>query len=416
MRILYLSQYFPPEAGATQNRAMAMAAGLARHGHDVTVLCEVPNHPKGIIQAGFRCRRRLRRCEQGVDVRHLWVFARPTKSFRTRLLFYLTYMAHAVCEGLCIRRVALVYASSPPLFVAAAGALLAWLKGCQFVMEVRDFWPEAAVQLGELRPGRAQRWAERLEAWCYGRSVRIVVVTQGAAHSLGARFDGRYRERVRLIPNGSDEALLAVTPLPATRPSALQGRFVVLYAGLMGLAQGLESVLETARLLASTDVHFLLVGEGPTRAELEARARSLGLQNVTFRDGVPVEELLRIYAQADAAVVPLRRLPLFRETVPSKLFDCMAAGLPVLLGVDGEARALLERAGAGLFVQPEDPVDLAQAIERLRGDPALVRAMGVRGREFVRQHYTRTAQADMLARELELLTIERFHAMTGDSR
>lgn len=403
MRILYLSQYFPPEAGATQNRALEMARGLARHGHEVTVLCEVPNHPRGVIHDGFRLRRRIVRQVNGVEVRHLWVHTQPRKKFHGRMLFYLSFMTHAFLEGMRVRRVDLVYATSPPLFTAVAGALLGRFKRCPFVMEVRDFWPEAAVQLGELRNPRAIRWAERLERWCYAAAARIVVVTESGRRRLEQRYGGHPPAPVRVIPNAARDELLTLPRAPRSRRAAWHGKFLVLYAGLMGIAQDLETLLRAARQLKREDFHFLLIGEGPVRDRIAGEIASQGLENVTLWHERPPEELREFYVQSDCAVVPLRRLPLFAGTVPSKLFDCLAAGLPVVLGVDGEARRLLEQSGGGLYVEPENPDALVDALRRLRSSPGEVAKMGTKGREFVARFYTRGRQADELSGELQTL-------------
>ncbi|MEW5945085.1 MAG: glycosyltransferase family 4 protein [bacterium] len=402
MRILYLSQYFPPEAGATQARAYEMAVNLVRMGHEVTVICEVPNHPKGEIFPGFRGRWLVRRQEKGVRVRHVWVYTSRKKNFRTRMAFYLTYMLNAALVGLFTRGFDVVYASSPPLFVGVAGRLIALLRRKSFVLELRDLWPEAAVQLGELKEGSmALRLARRLEHWCYRGAKKIVVVTRGFYDALAEYGGGVYAGRLRHIPNGSSTEHFRRLERAAPRPPALEGKFVVIYAGIMGIAQGLHTVVECAEMMKGEGVVFLMVGEGPVKEELMEEVRRRGVRNVVFRDGVSREEMPGVYGMADASVVPLRRLELFTGTVPSKMFDSMACELPVLLNVDGEARRILEESGGGIFVAPEDAVELAGAVRRLKERPAEAREMGRRGRAFVERNYSRTAQAEALAKELE---------------
>jgi len=399
MRILYLSQYFPPEVGATQTRAYEMAHYLVSAGHRVTMLTEVPNHPSGIIPPEYRGRLYDRADLNGIDVLRVWVKASPQKRFTTRMAFYLSYMVNATLAGLLLARghYDLLYATSPPLFVGGAALALSWLRRIPLVFEVRDLWPESAVALGELKNPRFIRWATRLEESCYARARRIVVVTEGIRQRLAARG---YGDKLALIPNGANTDLFRPDPDGAAALRArlgLEGRFVVLYAGVHGLAQGLETVLEAARRLQRVpQVHFLFVGEGPCKADLLTLKDRLGLTNVTLLPECPRSEMPAFFSAADVALVPLRRLELFQGAVPSKMFDAWACACPVLLSIGGEARAILEQAGGGLFVEPEDPAALAAAINQLQAHPEPLRRWGQAGRDFTVAHYSRQSQAARL--------------------
>lgn len=401
MRILYLSQYFPPEVGATQTRAYEMAQGLLRAGHQVTMLTEVPNHPEGVIRPAYRGRFWVREGLDGIDVVRVWVKTAPVKTMRTRLAFYLSYMANAALAGLVLARGrydALV-ATSPPLFVGGTALFLSCLRRIPLVFEVRDLWPESAVALGELKNPRFVRWATWLEERCYARARRIVVVTTGIRDRLAARG---YGEKLALIPNGANTDLFRPQPEAgrALREQlGLHERFVALYAGIHGVAQGLETVLEAARLLP--EAQFLFVGEGPCKVDLLRLKEELGLANVTMLDAQPREAMPAYLSAADVALVPLRKVEIFQGAVPSKLFDAWACGCPVALSIAGEARAVLERAGGGVFVEPEEPAQLAAALRALATDRSRCREMGAAGRRFVEAHYSRQAQAGELVRMLE---------------
>jgi glycosyltransferase involved in cell wall biosynthesis len=405
VRILYLSQYFPPEVGATQTRAYEMARYLVSAGHQVTMLAEVPNHPSGIIAPGYRGKLYDRADLDGIDVIRVWVKASPVKTFSTRMLFYTTYMANATLAGLLLARgkYDVIYATSPPLFVGGAALALSYARRMPLLFEVRDLWPESAVAMGEMTDTRAVALAGKLEEMCYNRARRIVVVTEGIRRRLEARGFG---SKLALIPNGANTELFrpdAAAAAVLRSQLGLGGEFLVLYAGIHGLAQGLETVLEAARQLQNDpDAHFLFVGEGPKKAELLALRDSLGLTNVTMLAERPREEMPAYLSAADVALVPLRRLDLFQGALPSKMFDAWACGCPVLLSIDGEARQVLEQAGAGVFVAPEDADQMAAAILRLKGDPERLRRQGERGRRFVQDHYSR----EQLAARLELLVQE----------
>jgi glycosyltransferase involved in cell wall biosynthesis len=404
MHILYLSQYFPPEVGATQTRAYEMARGLVQAGHRVTLIAEVPNHPSGIIPPEYRGKWYERAQLDGIDVVRVWVKASPVKSFRTRLAFYVSYMLNSTLVGLLRARgpFDVVFATSPPLFVGGAGVALHWLKRVPLVFEVRDLWPELAVALGEISSPRAIAWAHRLADLCYDRASRIVVVTEGDRQQLLAR--GCPEEKLALIPNGANTALFHYQPEEAARFRLAHGlgdAFVVVYAGTHGIAQGLETLLEAAAILRdSADIRFVLVGEGPVKAGLQALRAGLGLDNVLMLPEQPRSTIPAVLSAADAASVPLRKVALFHGTRPSKMFDAWACELPVLLSVDGEARRTLEAAQGGLYVPPEDPQALADAIRNLAARPDRGRALGRNGRRYTEQHHSRQAQAQLLAQLL----------------
>jgi glycosyltransferase involved in cell wall biosynthesis len=399
MRILYFSQYYPPEVGATQTRAAEMARYLAAAGHSVTVVTEVPNHPSGIIPADYGGRLWERACEEGVDVLRLWVAASPEKTFRSRMAFYLSYMAGAGIAGsLLAGRYDVVFATSPPLFVGAAGLAAATVRNVPFVFEVRDLWPESAVVLGELSNRRAVRVAERLEETLYRRAASVVAVTEGIYGRLLER--GVAKRKLAVIGNGANTEHFrfdAGRRDEVRRRLRLQDRFVAMYAGIHGIAQGLETVLDAAELLSGDPrSEIVFVGEGPRKAALVSRAAEMGLHNVRFLPEVPAAEMPGYLSAADCSIVPLRDEPLFRGALPSKMFEAWACERPVVLSVGGEAAAVLQEARGGIPCSPEDPAAMATAIRYLADHPTEAGEMGRSGRALVEARYSRRAQAQAL--------------------
>ena len=400
MRVLMFTQYYPPEVGATQNRMHFFAKRLAAQGHQVTVVAEVPNHPAGIIFPGFRWRLWKRTVDDGVRVIRVWVTTGPNKTFLVRAGFYLTYAVNAAIAALTLagRRHDVVFATSPPLTVGLPGLVYAKLRRVPFVLDIRDLWPLLAVELGELRNPRVVRLALALERLLYRHATAATVVTRGFARYL--RDQGYDADRIVFLPNGTiPEVFHPLQPDAALATSlGLDGKFVVGFLGLHGIAQDLEGVLEAARLVAGDvryqRVQFLFVGEGPVKASLLEAQRRLGLRNVTCLPQVPQHEVARYIGLCDAVLVPLRKLEIFHTFVPSKLFDFMACARLILLQVDGEAREILARAGAGLFVPPGEPTALAAAIEEVADMESGRRAaMGAAGLAFVHRHYLRETQA-----------------------
>ncbi len=396
LRILYISQYFPPEIGATQTRAYEMVRYLTAAGHRVTVLTEFPNHPLGVIPSQYRYKIFTRERMHGIDVLRTWVFARPEKNFLVRLGFYLSFMWMSILRGVFIReKFDVVYATSPPLFVAVSGFIIALVKGCRFVLEIRDLWPESAVVLGELTHKQFIALSEKLEIFLYNKAVRLIGVTQGICNRLKEK--GVPETKLSFIPNGvnvdlyrpgkKDRLLLRLLGIDVSS-------FVVAYTGLHGLMHGLDFVLETAcELQSDSQLFFVFIGDGVRKQHLIDLAGQYQLKNVRFLNGVAEKELPRYIQSFDAGLATTKKMAFCRGTLPVKMFSYMACAKPVLLCVEGEAEKILQTAGGGLSVEPENVVQLKKAILKLKNNPALRKQMGQAGRRFVEKNYSRKQKA-----------------------
>ena len=396
MKIVYVSQYYPPEMGAPAARVSAFARRWAANGHDVTVLTTFPNHPTGVIRPEYRGHLRLIEDDRGVRVIRTFLYAAANKGILKRGLCYVSFALSSILQGYGpIGRPDVVIATSPQFLVTLSGWMLSRLKGVPLVTEIRDLWPDSIVAVGAF-PATSPlvRGLGVLERFVYRQSDLVISVTR----SFVVHLRERGARRVTFISNGADPAAFAA---PADRSAVrarfgLGDRFVASFVGTLGMAHGLDMVLEAAELLRDrSDVLFWLVGEGARRAELEAEARRRGLSNVRFEGQVPREDIPDVLAASDAALVLLRPDPLFETVLPSKMFEAMAASCPVILGVRGESRALLDESGGGIGIEPGSASALARAVLELAADPELGRRRGALGREYV----TARLSHDALARD-----------------
>ena len=391
MRILYLSQYFPPEMGAPAARVSELSREWARLGHQVTVLTGFPNHPTGVVHQGYRGELIRREVVDGVQVVRAPIYAAPNKGVLRRSLSYLSLAASSALLGpLLTERPEVVIASSPQFLTGVAGLFLAGLRRTPFVFEVRDLWPRSIVEVGALRAGSLPvRALEQLERALYRRADRIVAVSESTVGEIAAL--GVPREKLRVVTNGVDLDLFA----PRDRASARAalglpaGAFLATYVGTHGMAHGLETALEAARLLPAAT--FLFVGEGAEKARL--RTLSQGLDNVLLWDQRDRGEVARILAASDVGLVLLRDQPLFRTVIPSKIFEWMGAARAIVSTVDGESRGILERAQAGVFSPPGDAPALAATLQALMATRPRLEVLGNAGRAFAAQHYSRPVLA-----------------------
>jgi len=400
LRIVIASQYFPPEIGATQSRMQSFAEHLAMRGHDVTVICEFPNHPQGEIPPEYHGRLVEDDHSNPYRVLRVWVMATQEKTQLTRMGFYLSYMAMATAVAPRAGRADVVVATTPPLFTGVAGLTIARMNRAPLVLDVRDLWPAAAVSLDQISSGWPLDVAEAIERRLYREAAVVVAVTRPFCEHID-RIRGR-PPATTLIPNGTLDHFF--DGADRTRLGVADDRFLVTFAGTHGIAQALPAVLEAAEQLRDEPVTFAFVGEGPVKDKLVRRARHRKLDNVVFHPQVPLEEVPRILAGSDALLVPLSGHPTFADFVPSKMIDFMAAGRPVILSAAGESARILERSGAGLSVAPESPEALAAAVRQLTNHPAEAALMGERGRSFARARL-RSTQAERL--EQVLLDVTR---------
>jgi glycosyltransferase involved in cell wall biosynthesis len=383
--------------GAPAARTYEHARYWVENGHEVTVITGFPNHPTGVIHPAYENAWVRREKVEGIELLRTRVYLTPNRGFTRRILNFLSYFVSALCFGAFMtERPDLIIGTSPQFFCALAAYLLSRIQGVPFVFEVRDIWPESAVELGVLKNRWLIRALEAVELFLYRRADLIIPVAESTKPYLIEK--GIAPEKIKVVPNGIDARFLA---LPSKSPElvraelGLQGKFVISYIGTHGLSHALSTALQAAdKLRDDSRYHFLFIGEGANKEPLKRLAAELKLNNVSFKDAQPREHLLSFYRASDLCLVPLRRLPLFQKVLPSKLFELMGNGCPIICSVEGEAAALVERAKAGLCIEPENAEALLAAIRRLDADPQLRQQLGENGKQFVTTYYLRSMLAE----------------------
>ena len=398
MHILFLSHYFVPENNAPAARLHGMAKEWARLGHRVTVLTGAPNVPAGVVYEGYRNRLYQEEWIEGIRTARVWTYLAANRGRVRRGLNYLSYMAAAGAAGAALRpRADVVIATSPQFFAGWAGVPVSRAHGAPFVLEIRDIWPDSITAVGALKEGRVVRALEGLERALYDAADHIVTVGEGYRRNMIDK--GVPAAKIDVVTNGVDADLFTPRPADAALRERLglkPGAFVVTFAGTIGMASGLEVALGAARRLKQQgrdDVAFLLIGDGAVRAELETQARAQGLDNVVFTGLVPRAQLPDYLASSDACLVHFRKQELFSTILPSKFFEDAAMEKPILLGFEGDARALLTAADCGLAFEPDNDAELAAAAINLADDRAEGARLGANGRRYVLEHFERRTLA-----------------------
>lgn len=393
--ILYISHYFPPEVNAPANRVYETARAWAARGLRVKVLTGFPNHPNGIIPKKYRRKIYLRETIDGIEVHRCWLYAAANRGFVRRIANYLSFMFSATVFGICrVGRTRCVIATSPHIFVAVAGWIVSRVKRAPFIFEVRDLWPEEIVAVGAIKNRLIIRLLEKLEMFLYRRARRIIALAQGTIDILNLR--GIPRRKLALIPNGIDVKRFNQRRTNRVRDRLnLNGDFLVSYIGTVGMAHQLDIILEAARLMKNTPrLKFLIVGDGAEKDRLRRKQVQLGLDNVFMLEQQPRDEIISYYHASDCCLVHLKRAHLFEKNIPSKIFEIMACGKPILLGTRGESKRLVSRAGCGVFFEPENASDLVAGIRRLKSNARWRKRLGHAGYHFVHRHYSREDLAD----------------------
>lgn len=336
----------------------------------------------------------------GIRILRVLTYATANEGFVRRSLNYVLFMVMAILAAPFLSRSDVVITTSPQFLNGLAGYFVSRLKRCPWVLEIRDLWPDSILAVGAIRKAWIIRFLETLEALAYRNADAIVSVTE----SFVPHIEGRGGHgKVSVIRNGVDLGLFGDRPYETelARAFGVEGRFVGAYVGTHGMAHGLDTLLDAAQRLAHRpDIAFLMVGDGAEKKRLQARRDELGLTNVMMLDQQPKEMMPRIWSVCDASLVLLRKTELFTKVIPSKIFESMAMGKPIILGVRGESLELVEAAHAGIGIEPENADELAAAICRLADDRKLYETMAASGQAYVRANFDRRVLA---AQFLDLL-------------
>jgi len=408
MKILYISQYFPPEMGAPAARVSELARHWARAGHQVTVLTGFPNHPTGVVLPEYRSKFRhliYRERIDGIDVLRTWLLPFPNRRAYERLLNYLSFCLSSSVAGSFSHQPDVIIATSPQLFVGLAGWWLGRIKHTPFILEVRDLWPDSITASGIGRQGSMPvRALQALSTFLYRTSDYIVTVTPAFKEDIIAKWNIN-PEKISVVENGVEAELFSPDgSQDATKQDfGLNGKFVVSYIGTLGLAHGLTTVLEAAGELqnAIPQIIFLLVGEGADKERLVSMAQEQNLANVLFLPQQPREKIPALIRASDICLVPLKKAPVFRTVIPTKMLEFMACARPVILGVEGQARQVLEEAQGGIFIEPENHKALLEALLHLYQDSSVRQILGRNGRNYIVEHLSREQTAKTYIEVLE---------------
>ncbi len=406
MNILLLTQYFPPETGAPQNRLHSLATYLNNFGAEVTVLTAMPSYPQSVIYDGYKNKWYAKEKDGNLTVYRSWIYVSKSKAVIARLLNYFSFVFTALFVGLfCIKRHDVIICESPPLFLGITALILKWIKSSKLIFNVSDLWPESAEKLNIVTNKSLLGASYKLEQFLYKNANLVSGQTQGIIDNIQHRFP---ETPLHLLRNGIDiQQFSQVGNRSAFREThkIKEDAFVIAYAGIIGHAQGLEIVIEAAaKLQQHEDIIFLLVGNGPVKDDLIELTNKLQLTNVYFVNSVPRSQMPDVIAACDCYVTPLRKNDLFLGAIPSKIFEPLYYGKPVIMGVNGEAKQLFVTEGkCALHFEPENTMELVNQIERLYNDQNLYNQLGENGKLYVSTLFDRKKLAAVFWEKIQTI-------------
>ena len=393
MKLLILTQYFPPEVGAPQNRLFELAVRLQKLGVDITVLTAMPNYPQMDIYEGYKDKTYVYEVIEGLKVHRSFIYVSKSKSIINRLRNYFSFVISSARLGKAkLENFDFLLCESPPLFLGYSAMRLAKQKKAKLIFNVSDLWPESAEKLGVVNNKFLLKLAYNLEEKLYKRSCLVTGQTQGICHNINERFPA---VKTYWLPNGVDLGYYNPSKIEPgiwrEKNNFAKEDVVLLYAGIIGIAQGLEVILNSAKNFINTpNIKFVFIGSGPEKDKLLQLKAEQNLTNVFFLDAISKKEMPSVLRSVNAAIIPLRKLDLFLGAIPSKIFENLAMEVPVLLGVNGEARQLfIDKGNAGLYFEPENSEALTAAILKLIEDKEMALQLGRNGRHFVNEYFNR---------------------------
>ena len=360
MHVFLITQYFPPEIGAAATRWGDYTNILVKQGHRVTVLCEMPNYPIGRYFPGYK-RQWVKReyISPNLTVIRSFTWATDRRSIIKKLGYYLIFMLSGLINALKIKNYDILIISSPPLFAGVIGAIIAKIKSIHFLLDIRDLWPESVKSLGEVKSRVLINLGRKLESFIYKTTTGYILAVPGFKKYFTENHPSQLKKPMVELINGVSDKFIELAQLNDRIPDK---KFTVLYSGNIGQAQGLETVIQAANILQKYPINFLFVGNGVKLQSLEEKSKQMELDNISFMPPQRKEDLIQIIKKASVCLVPLKNEPLFRHAIPSKLFEYMACGRPVIVSIKGEIEKIIKRANSGLIATPEDADSIAKQI------------------------------------------------------
>ncbi len=404
MKITILTQYFPPEVGAPQNRLFELAVRLKKKGADITIVTAMPNYPQMEIHEGFKRKFYSFENIEGLKTHRCWIFVCKNKNIILRLLNYFSFVISSIIIGLLkLKKQDVLIVESPPLFLGISGLLLAKAKKAKFVFNVSDLWPESAEKLEIISNKFILHQTTKLEEFFYKKADLITGQTQGICKNISQRFP---RKNVYWLKNGVDTNFYNLE-----KPINLSWRkengfnendIIFIYAGIIGYAQGLDIILNVSKeFIEKSEIKFVFLGNGPEKDRLVKLKNKLNLTNVYFFDSEPKCKMQEILLSTNASIIPLKKIDLFKGAIPSKIFENLALKKPIILGVDGEARKLfIDNGKCGLYFEPENEKELCERIEFFINNPQLMLEMGENGYNYVKKEFNRETISNNLWEKL----------------
>ncbi|MFA5542013.1 MAG: glycosyltransferase family 4 protein [Bacteroidales bacterium] len=409
MKLLILTQYFPPEVGAPQNRLYELALRLRSKGIDISVLTAMPNYPQMVVHKEYKGKCYCKEDMNGLKIHRSWIYVSNSKSIIPRLLNYFSFVFSSLWFGLFkLKKQDVLLVESPPLFLGITAYLLSRAKGAKMIFNVSDLWPESAEKLEIINNKTLLSLATKLEEFCYRKSALITGQTQGIVRNIKSRFPNK---KVYWLKNGVDIKFYDVnkTQQEANAWRKANGYseedFILFYGGIIGHAQGLDIILNAAKILEDkSKIKFVMLGSGPEKERLLALKEELKLNNLEFYDAVPKTKMQEIIMDMNATIVPLKKLDLFKGAIPSKIFENLALKKPIILGLEGEAKELfIDEGNCGLAFEPENTEDLVKQILTLYNNPELSKQLGENGLKYASENFNRDKIAEGLFEELKKL-------------
>lgn len=384
MHVLLITQYFPPEIGAAATRWGDYVQILIKKGHRVTVLCEMPNYPLGTYFPGYKRQWvKQEKVSPNLTIIRSFAWANNRNSAIKKLGHYLVFMFSGLLTAFRLKNYHVLIVSSPPLFVGVIGAIISKIKSIYFFLDIRDLWPESVMALGEVRSKWVFNMGKKLESFIYKSTNGYILTVPGFQKHFTNHYPEQLNKPMINLINGVSNTFFDL----AKKYDRIPGkRFAVLYSGNMGLAQGLESVIKAADILQKYPIDFKFVGSGVKQKALKTKADKLGLKNVVFLPVQKKEELIKLIKKASVCLVPLKNNPLFKKAIPSKMFEYMACGRPVIVSISGEVTEIIKKAKSGLISSPEDANSIADSILYYYNNRGKIIEQGRNGVMYVKEN------------------------------